>query len=352
MEKKYTYEIYWLRCISCLAVVAIHAISSGVYLYSEDASAMSQNFLYAIQMGLMFGTPAFIFISEFLIAKSYPNGLPDGFFRKRIKFILVPYLVMSVVYAIIFVETSSISAIFVQSLRNAFLGDFVGYFILIIFQFYILHYLLHKKLKDWKPKKVIGITLIINILYLAFFNFVPEPGSGSFSYFWSRGFWMLMPGWLFYFSLGYYTGKYYNTVIKFINRHKLFIIIMPVFLFLVVVVLRYLELPDSTSSKRIDVIFYTTSMIFLIMFVSSKIKKAPNIVLFISKYSFSIYLLHKLVVDTFGRLSDNIFTHTILLFLIGIIFSIVVSSLVNKIPYGELIVGKLGRVPTSKNQSY
>lgn len=348
MNKKYTYEIYWLRCISCLAVVAIHAISSGVYLYQDDASALSKNLLYAIQMGLMFGTPAFIFISEFLLAKSYPTGLPDGFFKKRIKFILIPYLSMSIIYAIIFNEASGLSAIVMQSLRNAFLGDFVGYFILIILQFYVLHYLIHKKMNVWKPKLVISITLTLNILYLAFFNFVPEPKNGNFSYLWSRGYWMFLPGWLFYFTLGYYSGKYYDKLLSFINRHKLLVIFSPVILLLGVVILRYLELPDSTSSKRIDIIFYTTSMIFLILLISSKIKRTPKFVMIISKYSFSIYLLHKLIVDTVGRLSDNIFLHTFLVFVLGIAFSIIVSSLVNKIDYGEFVVGKTGFIPTFK----
>ncbi|MCY7517893.1 acyltransferase, partial [Bacillus safensis] len=49
-------EIFFIRCISCLSVVLIHAIA---ILSSPHSSSI----LVAL---LMFSTPSFIFISEFL----------------------------------------------------------------------------------------------------------------------------------------------------------------------------------------------------------------------------------------------------------------------------------------------
>lgn len=350
MEKEIHYEIYWLRFISCLAVVGIHAISSALMLHSGDNLGITEYALYVIQMGLMFGTPAFIFISEFLLAKSYPNGLPKGFFKKRAKFLLIPYLIMAIMYGLVFAEEFTLSSVALQIAKNVFMGDFVAYFILVIFQFYILHFFLHGKLKQWNMKNVLGITLAINILYLGFFNFVPSPESPFLSYVWSRGHWLLIPAWLFYFSLGYYSGKHYTQLLRVLNKQKTLLLISPVFLLMIVVALRYLGFPDTTSSKRIDVIFYTTSIIFLIMYVSSKIKTIPSFVLFISRYSFSIYLLHKFVVDTSGRITDNIFIHTIVVFVLGVAFSVAVSFAVNKIPFGYFVVGKIGNTPQNLNK--
>ncbi|MBY0214409.1 MULTISPECIES: acyltransferase family protein [Priestia] len=345
MNKSITYEIYWLRFISCLAVVGIHSISSGFVQVSGDNLGSIEYLLYVAQMGLMFGTPAFIFISEFLLAKSYKNGLPKGFLFKRVKFLLIPYIVMAILYAFIFVEEPNARSILIHSFRNIFLGDFVAYFVLIVFQFYILHMILHKNLKQWNPKVVLLTTLLINILFLGFFNFVPSPDNDLLGYLWRRGHWLIFISWLFYFSLGYYCGIYYEKIAKNLSKYKFLLFSLPPILLVAVVILRYLGLPSITSSKRVDIIFYTTSIIFLTLFIASKIKHTPKFVLLINKYSFSIYLLHKLVIDTVGPLSNSVLIHVVLTFIIGLVFSIITAYLINLLPFGEFIVGRPGKIP-------
>ena len=62
-------------------------------------------------------------------------------FNKRIRYILIPYTVMGLFYALQYTyqEEDFLHAFVLQSAKNIFLGDFHGYFILIIMQFYILH---------------------------------------------------------------------------------------------------------------------------------------------------------------------------------------------------------------------
>ncbi|RIO09168.1 acyltransferase family protein [Mammaliicoccus sciuri] len=347
MKKTILYEIYWLRTIACLAVVGVHAITSGLILFPEERLALSGYSLYTIQMALMFGTPAFIFISEFLFAKSYPDGLPEGFFKKRVQYLLIPYFSMSIIYGIVFAENWKASTIIVNTLQNLFLGNFVAYFIPVIFQFYILHALLHKNLQKWTPQKVFILAFIINALYLAYFQ-ATEPPISQLEYFWNRGHWILLPAWLFYFVLGYYSGHYHEKLIEYLKKYKFLVFIAPMITLAIVIILRYLGLPDLTSSKRVDIIFYTTSLIFLIIYLTSKLKTAPKIVLFISKYSFSIYLLHKLLIDNIVQITNNIYLHTLITFVLGILFSIFVSYLFNKIPYGQFIVGKVAKIPVKK----
>jgi len=80
-------EIFFILCISCLSVVLIHAIA---ILSSPHSSSI----LVAL---LMFSTPSFIFISEFLLAHSYPNGTPKGFMWKRVKAIFFPFEFIGIV---------------------------------------------------------------------------------------------------------------------------------------------------------------------------------------------------------------------------------------------------------------
>lgn len=64
----------------------IHAISSAVNNYNMRSNVELQsigNYLFAIQLLLMYGTPMFIFISEFIISFSYKDRLPQNFFKKN-----------------------------------------------------------------------------------------------------------------------------------------------------------------------------------------------------------------------------------------------------------------------------
>lgn len=135
-------EIFVIRRLSCLSVVLLHVVSM-VLMIQEESLASAAHTVDAFRTLLMFSTPAFIFISEFLLARSYPGGVPAGFLKKRGKVIFVPFLFIAAVDAILMKSVAEEGAGFVSMiskfLENVFLGNFIGYFILVIFQFYILH---------------------------------------------------------------------------------------------------------------------------------------------------------------------------------------------------------------------
>lgn len=347
LSKSISYEIYWLRFISCLSVVLIHAIESGIRLNVSNISANTIYLLEILQLSLMFATPTFIFISEFLLSKSYVDGLPKGFFIKRIKFLLIPYLSMAVIYAIVFLDNYSFNNLMYEIFDNAVLGNFVAYFVLVIFQFYLLHLLLYKKLQSWNGIKVMFTSLVVNVSYLAFFMIInPPTDTGLLYYIWVKGHWLFFPAWLFYFCLGYYAGRNYSYLLTVLRKYKWLVFLAPIINLCMSVIIS--SQFGFGSSKRADIIFYTTSIIFLIIYLTSKLKEPPKIVLLISKYSFSIYLLHKFAVDTLVPLSSNIFIQVITLFSAGIIFSVTVSFIFNQIPFGKYIVGQIAKTRTNK----
>ena len=191
-------EIFVIRCLSCLSVVLLHVVSM-VLMIQEESLASAAHTVDAFRTLLMFSTPAFIFISEFLLARSYPGGVPAGFLKKRGKVIFVPFLFIAAVDAILMKSVAEEGAGFVsvigKFLENVFLGNFIGYFILVIFQFYILHMLLHRWLNNTSPVWVLSVSFIINAVYLAYFSiFHPPASSGLDSIF--PFFWVPFPGWL------------------------------------------------------------------------------------------------------------------------------------------------------------
>lgn len=82
-----------------------------------------------------------LLFQSFLSARNYPDKLPKDFLSSRFKALLPAYISIGLIFAILF------SANFKEFLHNAFryivLADSIAYFIIIILQFSLLHYLIH-----------------------------------------------------------------------------------------------------------------------------------------------------------------------------------------------------------------
>ncbi|MDQ6600110.1 hypothetical protein E2K98_10275 [Bacillus salipaludis] len=347
MPKKLINEIFLMRSISCLSILLLHSLARA---YADE-----NNTVNLVRVLLTFGTPAFIFISEFILSRSYPQELPSNFWSKRLKFIMVPYVLFGTFYAFLKAFEQSISSgsdlmgSFINFLwRHLLLGDYHGYFILVIFQFYLLHYFFDKFLKKWNPASVMGSALLINLIYLGFFNFVKPYPSEIGAYIWDKFYWIPFFGWLFYFTLAYYCGRNFSSFINFLNKYSKWVIVSPLLCGGMCLFLYDSHLISSISSKRVDMVFFTTSMILLIYYIATKLPKVPKIFVWISQYSFGIYLIHPvflaLMYVFFNRLSldMNPLFQTIFYFIGSLLLSIVVTFVLNKIPYGYYFVGKIG----------
>lgn len=100
-------EIFWIRALACLAVAIIHSVNTTLMNYEDIISQPDNYILIAVRFAAFFGTPAFVFISEMLLAHVYPDNLPQGFFRKRIKYLLFPFIFIGIVFAFMLNQTWS-----------------------------------------------------------------------------------------------------------------------------------------------------------------------------------------------------------------------------------------------------
>src|SRR5690625_6987941 len=89
------HEVFWLRCIACLAVTFGHGIQNG-YLQFTEASSY-HTITYILYMAIIFGVPVFVSISEFLLANKYTARVPQGFLKKRLQNILMHYVFINIV---------------------------------------------------------------------------------------------------------------------------------------------------------------------------------------------------------------------------------------------------------------
>lgn len=358
MSKRTVKEVYLLRSIACVCVVLLHSITRVVELYDSQLASYQETSLMTLRLLLTFGTPVFIFLSEFLLSYSYAEEIPKNFMKKRIQLIILPYISMSFIYAVLmtheannFVEGTIIRTFGMYVMRNLLFGFYRhGYFIIVVFQFYLLHLLLHRHLSSASPKKVLSISLMINLIYLGFFNFVEPFNIPYGQYIWHGLSWGSFLSWIFYFALGYYCGKYYDDFIKILRYHRRKVILLP---FLAATVVGYLYLSEiltMNDSKRIDMIFFATSMIFFIYYIAVKMKGTPNIFIIISRFSFSIYLLHMVFLYLGVQLVQNtsyINLHPLsvlsLLFIGSIAASIISTLVISKFSIGKYIVGRINR---------
>ncbi|MGE8017823.1 acyltransferase family protein [Peribacillus frigoritolerans] len=340
MKKEFVKEIFLIRSVACLAIVFLHSIDSSNHKFGETSISIG------MEMALLFGTPTFVFISEFILGRSYSENIPSGFLKKRIKNLLIPYVSMGIIYAFVEMDYNEISTylVAIEIFKNLFLLHYTGYFVVIIFQFYILHVLFHKFLNRWNPKKILLISLIINVGYLAFFNYVPPFSFIPMSeLIWDYASWKPFFAWLFYFTFGYYAGKNFEQF-KFLitKNNKIWSVGVLLSLF-IVITLQFLNLPETVNSKRADIVIYTAFIIPLIFYVGMKMKSIPNFFYFISNYSFSIYLLHKIFIIYFERISffDNRSLYITFVFFVSLVLSIFVSFILNKFNFGKYIVGNV-----------
>jgi membrane-bound acyltransferase YfiQ involved in biofilm formation len=336
-----------MRSISCLSILLLHSLARA---YADNNHTVN-----LLRVLLTFGTPTFIFISEFILSRSYPQELPANFWSKRLKFIMVPYVVFGTFYAFLkaFEQSASSGDHLMVSFgnflwRHLLLGDYHGYFILVIFQFYLLHYFFHKYLKKWKPFLVMSSALLINLAYLGFFNFVKPYPTEIGVYIWEKYYWIPFFGWLFYFTLAYYCGKNFSTFIHFLNKYSKWVIASPILTGVICLYLYDSQLISTISSKRVDMVFFTTSMILLIYYFAAKLPKVPKIFVWISQYSFGIYLIHPVFLAimylVFNRLSIEIQPSllTVIYFIGSLLLAIASTFVLNKIPYGYYFTGKIG----------
>lgn len=340
--KTYTSVIFWMRTIACLSIVLIHSITTT---FSKMEFVGHGTTIRVFQLLLMFSTPLFVFISEFLLAKNYHVKTKPGFLKNKLIYLGIPYVLINLGISYFYFEPKTLAQYMHNVGDTMFHGGAVTYFIVIIFQFYILHILFAKYLIKWKPIPMIIGSIIFATIYWAFRQYVPQSENDILGLFWEREGWMLFLGWISYFLLGFYTGIYYEAFMKNIKRYTWPIIIGLVIASSILIGNYLLGVSTWVESKRFDIPFYVTMIILVFFLFSSYIKYVPKFVLFISNYSFCIYLTHYFFVHDLGLLrADSSIRNIAFNFIITLVVSICLAYLFNLFRFGKFVVGGIGHI--------
>jgi len=357
-EPKIVKEVFMLRSVACLGIVLFNTLGTAIDQFGLDQEASEHALLLkwinSVQMLLLFSTPMFVYISGFILSKSYPERVPSDFLSKRAKYILIPYVLVALLYSIVELYTESSTHTFklfvYEAAKNILLADYFGYFLLVVFQFYLLHLLFVRHVsRRFSMKQVITVSIAVNALYLAAFSLF-DLASLPYSNYYIASFLNKVPApaWIAYFSIAYYCGLHYESFIRLLNRRIKWLFILIIVCGAAVLAAFLFGWIDRIYSKRIDVLFYAIGMI-LGMFYLSRKWRTPSVLVLISRYSFGIFLVSRFILFGVALLAPTSYsvakfgTFTIIAFVVAIAGSIMVTYMLNRFRYGAYLVGRIGR---------
>lgn len=329
-----------LRVIACLSIVFLHSTSQ----VGLATGFPKTEYYQLIRTILCYATPTFVILSEIILANRYPHKLPEKFWTKRLKWIFAPYISFAVIDAFVSYKISPTSVDIDQMiLKNIFLGNFEGYFILIIFQFYVLHYFVTKY--KIPTNVLIPISILSMIIHFEIVNgdisFVKE-NMGLFK--------IPFTAWFGYFTIAYVIGKHYKKASALLLKHK-WLTLAGVLLSLMCVFVFFKAGYTSVGSRRIDLLPLTVAISIAVIAWGQLIKNT-KIINTISNYSFGIYLLHWQIQRYFGydisQYFEGTFTRVIALFFFSLGASMLIIKIVSMLPFGSYIVGNVKRKKPSK----
>lgn len=287
-----------VRALACIAVVLTHSITNFISIANPDLDGSSK-YITFIRFILLAATPIFILISETLISRNYTDGVPKGFLLKRVRFILIPYILVGLFYA--FMESGGDTDRFILIMKQTILqGNWHGYFVLVIFQFYLLHILLNRILSKIRPWFPLVLSFVLTFAHQYSFDKIPEYNvwmMDSYPLF-HRTF---VLAWLFYFVIGFYLGRNYDKVIEFLERSWLVPVAGSFIGYWIIMQHVMSGTYIFVTSNRYDSYLFVVSVFFLMIILFRKIYNTTPMLARLSHFSYFIYLIHLAVIPTLGQ---------------------------------------------------
>lgn len=366
-KKEYMYELDYLKGISILAVLAIHVS----FVQLDEFPGIDFNNIYSIFFNQLsrFCIPVFLIITALLFFRSYEteNFRFSRYLSKRAKDLLVPYLLWTVASICLLTKAPWIPEYTVlKIIETVFFGSgyfFQLYYLSMLFQLILvilpIAIVLYSKPLYLTISAV--IIIVINILLLGCYEFIflkEIPMSSAVSNLYENFVQPTFPIWSGYFMIGCLIGRYYDAFKQKMKKIKLLKIILLLIFSTSYLLWDYslsLEVFDKFMNPaenffRISVFLYSITA-FLFFFKIALINKNNKIMVTLGKYSYGIYLVHVEVLYIIAHpgkqsvmVSDWILTTVSLLLIV--VLSYLIVFIINKIPYGWLIVGPIKRPST------
>ncbi|WP_128895349.1 acyltransferase family protein [Longirhabdus pacifica] len=334
-----------LRVIACLSIVLLHSTTTTAFYAGHPEIPYYQ----LVRILLCYATPTFIILSEIILAHRYPQTLPQGFWLKRLKWIYTPFLFFGVVDAMIAYDKYVYTWDQLQQklAYNLLFGHFEGYFVLIMFQFYVLHYVVTKY--KMSMKVLLPISFVLMMVYQYVYHYAQIPFILENKAFFKMPF----IAWFGYFSIAFLMGKHYPILSQKLLKWR-WLTLIAVLLSVGIIYLSYVAGDVAVRSLRPDIFPLALSVSLAVIAWGQRLPNY-NIVKLISNYAFGIYLIHWPVQRYLAAYTTQWFPYPMMqvigLFFISFIFSMVIIYLLSRLPWGvgSFLIGQVKRDKHSRH---
>lgn len=379
-ERIQTWDI--LRGVAFLSVVLQHSLAN--YVYTQNAT-IQQSYILAVWYHLAkFGVPMFIFLTGAALFYNYNKQV--NFWKyifKRIKEIFIPYLAWTMIYYFYFTHNYNFDAIFFTRVSHELIAPQLGlhlWFIVLIFQFYLLYPLLQAFWNRVNEKNnIFHVMIFCSIIYMFFmwvsYYYIPAHVQ-SYSPFIQNLAANRNMIFIFYFIYFLFGGAFaLNMPLWLKNINNRWILLASIFIIgfswtgYELYTGSGLNLPinlNYSTTLKPSMFILVISEIGILYLLADKISAAQNILVktmnFIGKYSFGAYLAHALVMNYFnlkfnnillGYTSSNVLACTFVFFIFVSAVSVILTYLASKVPLSSIVIGNIsGRRHKNKKQSF
>ncbi|WP_151737743.1 acyltransferase ['Paenibacillus yunnanensis' Narsing Rao et al. 2020] len=362
------------RALAIIGVLHVHASS-----FAAGELALSSPYYYWLNwmnIFFKFGTPSFIFLSSFVLFYNYygrpvTRGLIGSFYRRRLKYILLPYLLASAGY---YALTLYINGELLQHpsenilsfLRALFTGSAYAhlYFVFISIQFYVLFPLLLKLLqssRQWvRWSFPLGLALQWGFIFWNKYQLhIVEKGSLAISY-------------LAYYMLGAFIAVHFAEIKKWFTGPRIQKSAVQKRCILLLLILwlaaafahvqlwykarHYGDWVDSLWYELLWNVHTLLSALVLLVAAFWIYRKAPQrLVAWLTRLgelSFAVYLIHPLFLAVYRLLQSKLQTDSLLYVGYvygGLVIALAVSWLITQWTFRHIRISwvALGNVPRS-----
>jgi len=324
---KYLREIDYLRGFAIISVLMEH---TGLLRFESD---------YNFNALTNFGVPTFLIISGLVLTYVYRGKKLDlkRFYKRRILYTLVPYFIWAFIYTLVWLRPrpTDVSSFLFEFVTRTLTGNWITlWFIVVIFQFYLIFPLLLKLFDD--PLKLRVFTVLTFFLTLGMYTMRARSMFPLF-----REHRLFVP-WLFYFMLGMNIGHDGKTATDFLKRSRTKLAVTAIWtvLFLVTPIA---EVFAPTGYARYftpaTLLYSSSTAIFLLLMI----KPSASFMRFFEVAgicSYGIYLSHRPIMEVSAFLLDpiNVFEISIFSFILTTTASLIFVLLIRKLPFGRYII--------------
>ncbi len=336
--KQRTFYYDLLRVLATTAVILIHV--SGSKFYSGDPLSLSWQ-VYNFYDGIArWCVPIFVMISGALFLKAEVKL--EKLFKKNLLRIVTAFIFWSVAYGVFEITVKNRSVKF--ALGDMLVGHYHMWFLFMIAGLYLTVPLLKKITESQKlVKYFLILSLIFSVIIpqgISFVSLFIQSLGDAFNKIIDNIGLKIAVGYSGYFVLGYFLSK-----AELSSKQKKLIYILGILGFAGTVgfssaisIIMHKPIDIFTDYFSLTVLLESIAVFVFFKYLNPKLsEKSAGIISRLSKYSFGVYLVHPMILETFDKLGLNVQSFTTVLsipviMIAAAIISLAVSALLNRIP--------------------